>query len=182
VVLTSKFLSGFFLEKVFDMDFLQKYFYCVFELPVPRNARKRTKKNAKKKKSAGGWVGLGFWRPLVKEKEKKAQRPQSDALRAVLVISVGGGVCSCRSFYIYKHHICHSALAFAYAHDDRIWTKDPFLDTKNKSSETLILFLSDVFFRRLKRISYELNQNFGGVMGSGVRHFGLYAVFGAKYQ
>jgi hypothetical protein len=33
------------------MDFLQKY-VCgvfVFELPLPRNARKRTKKNAKKK-------------------------------------------------------------------------------------------------------------------------------------
>jgi hypothetical protein len=32
------------LEKVFDMDFLQKYFYGVFELPLPRNAQKRTKK------------------------------------------------------------------------------------------------------------------------------------------
>jgi hypothetical protein len=50
-----------FLGKVFDMDFLQKCFYGVFELPLPRNAQKRTKKNAKKKrKSAGGWVGLGF--------------------------------------------------------------------------------------------------------------------------
>jgi hypothetical protein len=49
------------LEKVFDMDFLQKYFYGVFELPLPRNAQKRTKKKAKKKKSRrGGWVGLGF--------------------------------------------------------------------------------------------------------------------------
>jgi hypothetical protein len=56
--LTSKFLS-IFLEKVFDMDFLQKYLYGVFELPSPRNAQKRTKK-VKKKKSAGGLVGLGF--------------------------------------------------------------------------------------------------------------------------
>jgi hypothetical protein len=38
--------------------------YGVFELPLPRNARKRTKKLARKTKSfekpAGGWVGLGF--------------------------------------------------------------------------------------------------------------------------
>ena len=27
-----------------------------------------------------------------------------------------------------------------------------------------------------------MNRFFDGVMGSGVRHFGLYAVFGAKYQ
>jgi hypothetical protein len=41
--LTSKFLS-IFSEKVFDMDFLQKHFYGVFELPLdlPRNAQKRT--------------------------------------------------------------------------------------------------------------------------------------------
>ena len=47
------------LEKVFDMDFLQKYFYGVFELPLPRNAQKRTKKKIKKKTSrmVGGWVG-----------------------------------------------------------------------------------------------------------------------------
>jgi hypothetical protein len=48
------------LEKVFDMDFLQKYFYGVFELPLPRNAQKRIKKSQGKKKSDGGWVGLGF--------------------------------------------------------------------------------------------------------------------------
>jgi hypothetical protein len=30
-----------FLEKVFDMDFLQKYLYGVFELPLPRNAKSR---------------------------------------------------------------------------------------------------------------------------------------------
>jgi hypothetical protein len=42
------------------MDFLQKYFYGVFELALPRNARKRTKKKGKKKMSDGGWVGLGF--------------------------------------------------------------------------------------------------------------------------
>jgi hypothetical protein len=33
------------------MEFLQKYLYGVFELSLPKNARKRTKK-----KSAGGWV------------------------------------------------------------------------------------------------------------------------------
>jgi hypothetical protein len=49
------------LEKVFDMEFLQKYFYGVFDLPLPRNTQKRTKKQkSRKKKSAGGWVGLGF--------------------------------------------------------------------------------------------------------------------------
>jgi hypothetical protein len=51
--LTSKFLS-IFLEKVFDMDFLQNDFYGVFELPLPRN------KSQGGKKSDGGWVGLGF--------------------------------------------------------------------------------------------------------------------------
>jgi hypothetical protein len=30
---------------VFDMDFLQKVFYGVFELPLLRNAQKRHKKN-----------------------------------------------------------------------------------------------------------------------------------------
>jgi hypothetical protein len=39
--LTSIFLSIFW-GKVFDMDLLQKYFYGVFELPLPRNAQKRT--------------------------------------------------------------------------------------------------------------------------------------------
>jgi hypothetical protein len=57
-------------------------------------------------------------------------------------------------------------------------TKDSFLDPK-KISETWICFIR-CFFNRLKQISYE--SIFGGVMGSGVRHFGLYAVFGAKYQ
>jgi hypothetical protein len=58
--LTSKFLSKFW-GKVFDTDFLPKYFYCVFELPLPRNAQKRTKKKSQgKKKSDGGWVGLRF--------------------------------------------------------------------------------------------------------------------------
>jgi hypothetical protein len=40
------------------MDFLQTCFYGVFELPLPRNAQKRTKKKAKKKKGrmVGGWV------------------------------------------------------------------------------------------------------------------------------
>jgi hypothetical protein len=43
------------------MDFLQKYVYGVFELPLPRNAQKRTKKKCQgKKKSDGGWVGLRF--------------------------------------------------------------------------------------------------------------------------
>jgi len=38
-----------FSGKVFDMDFLQKQFYGVFELPLPRNAQKRTKTKVKKK-------------------------------------------------------------------------------------------------------------------------------------
>jgi hypothetical protein len=37
------------------MDFLQKYFYGVFELPLLRNAKKRTKKKSRKK--VGWWVG-----------------------------------------------------------------------------------------------------------------------------
>jgi hypothetical protein len=46
------------LRKVFDTDFLPKYFYGVFELPLPRNAQKRTKKKSQGKKSrmVGGWV------------------------------------------------------------------------------------------------------------------------------
>jgi hypothetical protein len=36
--LTTKFLS-FFSEKVFDMDFLQKYVCGVFELPLPKGAK-----------------------------------------------------------------------------------------------------------------------------------------------
>jgi hypothetical protein len=42
------------------MDFLQKYVYGVFELPLPRNAQKRTKKKSQEKKvgrrTVGGWV------------------------------------------------------------------------------------------------------------------------------
>jgi hypothetical protein len=37
------------------MDFLQKYFYRVFELRLPRNAQKRAKKKSEKKK-VGGWL------------------------------------------------------------------------------------------------------------------------------
>jgi hypothetical protein len=49
------------LEKVFDMDFLQKYLYGVFELTLPRNAQKRTKKKSQGKKKVGWRVGgLGF--------------------------------------------------------------------------------------------------------------------------
>jgi hypothetical protein len=40
-----------------------KYFYGVFEPPLPRNAQKRTKKKSQgKKKSDGGRVGLRFIR------------------------------------------------------------------------------------------------------------------------
>jgi hypothetical protein len=65
--LTSTFLS-IFLGKVFDMDmdFLQKHFCGVFELPLPRIAPKRTKTKTKNKQGAGkkkpvtpvvgGWV------------------------------------------------------------------------------------------------------------------------------
>jgi hypothetical protein len=38
------------------MDFLQTYFYGVFELPLPRNAQKRAK-NKSKKKNILGLVG-----------------------------------------------------------------------------------------------------------------------------
>jgi hypothetical protein len=40
------------------MDFLQKHFCGVFELPLPRDAKKRTKKKVKGKKvgPVGGWV------------------------------------------------------------------------------------------------------------------------------
>jgi hypothetical protein len=54
--LTSKFLS-FFFEKVFGMDFLQSIVYGVFELPLPRNALKRTNKlQGGKSRLVGGWV------------------------------------------------------------------------------------------------------------------------------
>jgi hypothetical protein len=54
------------------MDFLQKYFCGVFELPLPRNAQKNvsiTSKKLKRKETrqAGGWVSdLAdfFGRPL----------------------------------------------------------------------------------------------------------------------
>jgi hypothetical protein len=49
-------LASKFLSKVFDTDFLPKYFYGVFELPLPRNAQKRTKKKSQEKK-VGWWVG-----------------------------------------------------------------------------------------------------------------------------
>jgi hypothetical protein len=39
--------SQFFRPKVFDMDFPQKVFYRVFELPLLRNAQKRHKTNFK---------------------------------------------------------------------------------------------------------------------------------------
>jgi hypothetical protein len=38
------------------MGFLQKYFNGVFELPLPRNAQKRTRKKVKKQNNLGvGW-------------------------------------------------------------------------------------------------------------------------------
>jgi hypothetical protein len=52
--LTSKVLS-IFPEKVFDMDFLQKYLKGVFELPLPRNAHKHTKKKVENKTFGVGW-------------------------------------------------------------------------------------------------------------------------------
>jgi hypothetical protein len=48
-----KFLS-IVLLKVFDMDFLQKYFDGVFELPY------REKNQGKNCRLVSGWVGLGF--------------------------------------------------------------------------------------------------------------------------
>jgi hypothetical protein len=67
------------------MDFLQKYFNGVFELHLPRNAQKRTK-NKRRKKSAAGWVGLGFskrtggsvdlfWRPLGTKRRVSGRKP-----------------------------------------------------------------------------------------------------------
>jgi hypothetical protein len=41
------FFSQLFRPKVFDMDFPQKVFYGVFELPLLRNAQKRHTKNLK---------------------------------------------------------------------------------------------------------------------------------------
>jgi hypothetical protein len=41
------------------MDFLQKIFmYGVFELPLPRNAQKRTKKKSRKKSRMVGGAGI----------------------------------------------------------------------------------------------------------------------------
>jgi hypothetical protein len=48
-------LTIVFLSIFFDMDFLQKCFYGGFELPLPRKAQGRTKKETKKKN--GWWVG-----------------------------------------------------------------------------------------------------------------------------
>jgi hypothetical protein len=41
------FFSQLFRPKVFDIDFPQKVFYGVFELPLLRNAQKRHQKNLK---------------------------------------------------------------------------------------------------------------------------------------
>jgi hypothetical protein len=40
------------------MDFLPKYFYGVFELPLPRNAQKRTKTKSRKKSRMVGGSGI----------------------------------------------------------------------------------------------------------------------------
>jgi hypothetical protein len=44
------FFSQLFRPKVFDMDFPQKVFCGVFELPLLRNAQKRHKNKSQKKK------------------------------------------------------------------------------------------------------------------------------------
>jgi hypothetical protein len=49
------------LEKVFDIDFLQKYLYGVFELPSPRTEKRprkhfQTKAKKQGKYKAGTWV------------------------------------------------------------------------------------------------------------------------------
>jgi hypothetical protein len=46
-----------FLEKLFDTIFLSNVFCCVFELPLPRNVRRRTKKKTGKEKKVGWRVG-----------------------------------------------------------------------------------------------------------------------------
>jgi hypothetical protein len=45
-----KFFFQLFRPEVFDIDFPQKFFYGVFELPLLRNAQKRHKKISKKTK------------------------------------------------------------------------------------------------------------------------------------
>jgi hypothetical protein len=64
------------------MDFLQKHFNGVFELPLPRNAQKRTLKKKKKKKSRVVVVGQcqGVWdladvRGGGRPSKKKMRRP-----------------------------------------------------------------------------------------------------------
>jgi hypothetical protein len=52
---TEIFFLSIRLENVFDMDFFPKL-YGVFELPLPSNARKCTKKQFVKTK-VGRWVG-----------------------------------------------------------------------------------------------------------------------------
>jgi hypothetical protein len=46
--------SQLFRPKVFDMDFPQKDFYGVFELPLLRNAQKRHKNKSQKLKKKEG--------------------------------------------------------------------------------------------------------------------------------
>jgi hypothetical protein len=59
-------------EKVFDMDFLQKYLYGVFELSLPRKTQRRTlKKN--QEKDVGWWVG-GFEIYKGRRRRKKKRR------------------------------------------------------------------------------------------------------------
>jgi hypothetical protein len=48
------FFSQLFRPKVFDIDFPQKVFYGVFEVPLLRNAQKRHKKSQKLKNKQKG--------------------------------------------------------------------------------------------------------------------------------
>jgi hypothetical protein len=100
------FFSQLFRPKVFDMDFPQKVFYGVFELPLLRNAQKRHKifSQKEKKKKEGAYlphlvaicqiyVGFNFlflWRPLI-EQHTKQPNGQRAKIAPVLVLGFGSG-------------------------------------------------------------------------------------------
>jgi hypothetical protein len=53
-------MLSIFLEKVFDMDFLQNMFMVFLNSPYREAPKNVQKEKTRKKQSAGGWVGLGF--------------------------------------------------------------------------------------------------------------------------
>jgi hypothetical protein len=54
------FFSQLFRPKVFDIDFPQKVFYVVFELPLLRNAQKRHKQISKIKKKTERYLSCTY--------------------------------------------------------------------------------------------------------------------------